>query len=91
VGNNGKLTRDRRETDPGDAGNNFTGPLKEVTTTFGPTFVQWDTGAPPGFIGNPGVLHKIKGGDRNYFQAFLGTAPVSPKVIRFEVAGQKVS
>jgi hypothetical protein len=88
VGNNGKLSRDRRETDPGDAGNRFAAPLKESTTTFGPTFVQWDKGAPPGFIGNPAVLHTIKGGDRNYFQAFVGTTAVSPKVIRFEVAGQ---
>jgi len=91
VGSNGKLSRDRRETDPGDASNSFRGPLVEATTTFGPTFVQWDSGAPAGFIGNPAVLHRIKGGDRNYLQAFIGTTSVSPKVVKFEVAGQLAS
>lgn len=31
------------------------------------TFLQWDQGAPDGYVGDPNVDHKITGGYKNYF------------------------
>jgi len=84
----GKLSRDRRESDPGDAANGFAAPLTETQTGFGPRFLRWTSGAPAGHIGDPTVLHAITGGVRNNFQVFSGAAAVSPSVTKFEVAGQ---
>jgi hypothetical protein len=97
VTNKGTLSRDRRESNPGDPLDGFVGPVNELQTGFGPSFLTWNTfgttslDAPPaGFIGDPLVLHAIKGGDNgvNTFQAFKGGAPASPLVREFEVAGQ---
>ena len=50
---------------------------------------MWDHGNPDGFLGDPTVLHTVKGGRvRNTFQALLGAAPISPLVSQFEIAGQ---
>jgi hypothetical protein len=90
----GKLSRDRRESNPGDAGDGFAAPLRETTTGFGPKFLRWDVGAPPKFLGNPAVTHRITGGvvingvARNTFQVKRAGNPVSPLETRFEVAGQ---
>jgi hypothetical protein len=102
VGSNGKLSRDRRESNPGDAGDKFTAPLTETQTQFGCSalpcsratsrFIRWDASAPAapaGHLGNPAVLHRITGGLRNTFQVFDSAGhSVSPLVTRFEVAGQ---
>jgi hypothetical protein len=91
VGRDGKLSRDRRESNAGDAADGFRAPVTETQTGFGPRFLRWDASAPAapaGHLGNPAVLHKITGGVTNSFQAFRGATAVSPNVIRFEVAGQ---
>jgi hypothetical protein len=87
VGAKGKLSRDRTESDPGDASNGFRAPISEKQTPFD-NFLRWDTGAPAGYLGNPAILHKITGGVRQNFQVFQGAKAVSPLETRFEVAGQ---
>ena len=83
----------RKESPLGTAANNFTPPVTETRTGFGPSFIKWDPAvapaAPAGFLGNGRTLHTITGGDGgiNTFQVFEGGAPASPLVKRFVVAG----
>jgi hypothetical protein len=91
VGTNRKVSRERVESDPGDVANHFQLPVAETTTGFGPTFLQWDKGAPDGYIGNPAIPHRIKGGVRNSFVVFDGAKQISKEEFLFEVAGQKAT
>jgi hypothetical protein len=99
VGRDGKLSRERVESNPGDPTDKFAAPLSETQTGFGPTFLRWDPAvapaAPADHIGDPARLHRIVGGTNgNAFQVFNVTATgatgtaASPIVRTFEVAGQ---
>jgi hypothetical protein len=104
VSRDGKVSRDRKESNAGDRTDRFTAPLAETQTQFGCTalpcrqdqsrFIRWDPAfrpaAPVDHLGNPAVLHRITGGIRNNFQVFdsTGAKSLSPSVTLFEVAGQ---
>ena len=93
VNADGKLTRARTESDPGDALNGFAAPVTETGTGYGRRFMRWDPAvapaAPVGFIGDPLVLHKAIGGRTgNRFRVFRGATAVSPREDEFEIAGQ---
>jgi hypothetical protein len=104
VSSKGTLDRTRTESNPGDPLDGFVGPVNETGTGFGPSFLTWNTfgagtdpalkdpatGKADAFIGDPLVLHAIKGGDNgvNSFRVLRNGNPVSPLETKFEIAGQ---
>jgi hypothetical protein len=69
-----------------------------LTSRIG-TFLQWDTGAPEGYLGDPNVSHKIIGGinNQNFFQIQgpgIGTGTCGPDCAQtefFSVMGKKAT
>ncbi len=51
-------------------GERFTTPLDPNRANIGPTLLQWDTGAPVGYLGDPGVEHTVTGSPigQNFFR-----------------------
>jgi hypothetical protein len=93
VRSDGTLSRSRTESNIGTVAD-FTPPVTETTTGFGPSFLRWTAtapAAPAGFLGDGVTLHTITGGDGgfNSFVAKRGTTTLASTNL-FEVAGQCV-
>ena len=93
VRSDGKLSRSRTESNLGTVAD-FSPPVTETTTGFGPSFLRWTATAPlaaPGFLGDGVTPHTIRGGDAgfNSFAAKRGTTTLASTNL-FEVAGQCV-
>ncbi len=92
---NGTLERVRNESPLGTPANDFISPVTEPTAPvpdYGPTFMMWDSGRPPGFLGRPAVPHTATGGSvRNFFAVEdIATGTELARTNLFEIAGQCV-
>lgn len=98
----GTLDRVRNESPPGTPANDFAPPVTVPTAPvpdYGPTFMRWDAGARPGFLGNPLQPHTAVGGPENVDPAtglnFFAVQDIASgdeltRTRLFEIAGQCV-